>query len=76
MRDDELPDALSHLTRVDAEGDWVTVDCPYCGEAVEIHLDPETRGEMVQDCEVCCRPWQMRVERDREGFPSVRVDVL
>jgi hypothetical protein len=70
--DDELPE---ELTAVEAGGDWVQVICPYCGEAVEIHLDPETRGEMVQDCEVCCRPWQLRVERDAEGHASVTADV-
>lgn len=61
---------------LDAGGDWVEVVCPYCGEAVEIRLDPETRGEMVQDCEVCCQPWQLRVERDREGRAHVTADVL
>jgi len=37
------------------------VSCPYCGESVEIVLDPGsgTRQEYVEDCEVCCRPWQV-----------------
>lgn len=38
-----------------------TVICPYCGEAVEIYLEPDVRGLLVQDCEVCCNPWQLRV---------------
>ena len=29
---------------------------PYCGEAVEIYLEPEVEGSLVQDCEVCCNP--------------------
>jgi hypothetical protein len=37
------------------------VDCPYCGETVEIYLEPEIEGSLVQDCEVCCNPWQLRV---------------
>lgn len=37
------------------------VTCPYCGEAVEIYLEPEIRGLLVQDCEVCCNPWRVRV---------------
>lgn len=37
------------------------VDCPYCGERVELLLESDLRGEMVQDCEVCCNPWQVRV---------------
>ena len=72
MREDVPED----LIPVEAGGDWVEVVCPYCGEAMEILLDVETRGEMVQDCEVCCQPWQLRVERDREGHPTVSVGVL
>jgi hypothetical protein len=37
------------------------VQCPYCGETVEIYLEPDVRGTLVQDCEVCCNPWQLRV---------------
>jgi hypothetical protein len=54
----------------------VWISCPYCGESVETVLDPESEGEMVQDCEVCCRPWLMRVERARDGRTIVRVDTL
>jgi prolyl-tRNA synthetase len=42
----------------------VLVTCPYCGEEVEIYLERETRGVLVQDCEVCCNPWQLRVSVD------------
>lgn len=52
------------------------VDCPYCGEAVELLIDPETRGTYVEDCEVCCNPWQVTVERDADGDASVRVERL
>jgi hypothetical protein len=41
-----------------------TVACPYCGEYVEIYLEPDVMGTLVQDCEVCCRPWQVRVAYD------------
>jgi cysteine-rich CPXCG protein len=47
--------------------DEVSVQCPYCGEWQSILLDPESVGEMVQDCEVCCEPWQMTVRRSRDG---------
>ncbi len=40
------------------------ITCPYCGEEVEIYLEPEIRGTFVQDCEVCCNPWELRVSRD------------
>lgn len=73
MTDEGIPE---DRTPVAAWGELVEVVCPYCGEAVEILLDPETRGEVVQDCEVCCRPWHLRVERDADGRPSVTADVL
>jgi hypothetical protein len=41
--------------------DEFLVICPYCGEQVEIYLEPDTRGLLVQDCEVCCNPWRVRV---------------
>ena len=40
------------------------VTCPYCGEQVEIFIEPDVLGTLVQDCEVCCRPWQVRVGYD------------
>ena len=33
-----------------------TVTCPYCGEDVVIYLEPEVRGQIVQDCEVALSP--------------------
>jgi Cysteine-rich CPXCG len=52
----------------------VEVMCPYCGEWVEVVLDPGSEGEMVQDCEVCCNPWQLTVRRDEGGTPRVEVE--
>ena len=50
------------------------VHCPYCFERVSLYVDPATRGGFVQDCDVCCRPWQVWVSRDEEGALFVRVD--
>jgi hypothetical protein len=49
------------------------VTCPYCGEDVEIYLEPEVRGSLIQDCEVCCNPWQLRVSPDADGERYVEV---
>lgn len=65
-------DPESDFTAVD---DWTEVECPYCGETMGIYLDPQTRGRLVQDCEVCCRPWEMEVRRDREGRLHLQVTV-
>ena len=50
--------------------------CPYCGEEVEIYLEPDVRGTLVQDCEVCCNPWRVRVVRmgDERSVDVTRVD--
>jgi len=49
------------------------VICPYCGEEVEIYLEADVQGTLVQDCEVCCNPWQLTVywEQD-EQYVDVR----
>ncbi len=44
--------------------DRFLVTCPYCGEAVEIYLEPDVEGSLVQDCEACCNPWQLRIWTD------------
>jgi hypothetical protein len=41
--------------------DTFPVTCPYCGELVEVYVEPDVRGSFVQDCEVCCNPWRVRV---------------
>ncbi len=55
-----------------------TVACPYCGEPVEITLDPGSGNEQdyVEDCEVCCQPWQVVVRYDDEGHAEVSVTPL
>jgi cysteine-rich CPXCG protein len=50
------------------------VTCPYCGEEVEIYLEPEIRGSLIQDCEVCCNPWNVYVSpADEDGERYVQV---
>lgn len=52
--------------------------CPYCGESVELILDPGggPAQEYVEDCEVCCRPWNVRVRLGRDGPPTVTITTL
>lgn len=54
---------------MDAFDETASVSCPWCGEMVELILDPGGAPvqEYVEDCEVCCRPWAVRVEFDRSG---------
>ena len=56
--------------------EWVF--CPYCGESSELLVDMVggSSQEYVQDCEVCCRPWLVRIRLDGEGYASVSVKTL
>ncbi len=80
MRDDDLPDDAADLDAEFPLGDGTAetgavVSCPYCGESVEIVLDPGSGNdqEYVEDCEVCCRPWRVRVRYDRFGDADVEL---
>ena len=52
--------------------------CPYCGEPVELLVDPGGAAlqEYVEDCEVCCRPWQVTMRLAPDGTPSVTLRPL
>lgn len=56
--------------------DSAAVVCPYCGAPVEIGLDPGGGAvqDYVEDCQVCCQPWQVHVRWRRSGRADVRVD--
>jgi Cysteine-rich CPXCG len=49
------------------------VYCPYCGEAVEIGLDPGSGSvqQYVEDCQVCCQPWRVTVTYQPDGAAEV-----
>lgn len=47
--------------------DTWTVSCPYCFQLVEVYFEADVVGELIQDCEVCCNPWAVRVVRDSHG---------
>jgi len=53
------------------------VVCPYCGELVTIIVDPGsgTLQQYVEDCEVCCNPWQVNV-RFTGGAVAVEISPL
>jgi transposase-like protein len=53
--------------------DSTRVQCPYCGEEVEIVFEEDLEGQMVWDCEVCCRPWTVTIYREGD---SVRIEAV
>lgn len=54
----------------------VEIQCPYCFERTEVLFDPQDRGELVRDCEVCCNPWKIRLWRDRDDALHAEVERL
>ena len=52
------------------------VVCPYCGEQIEIALDPGGGliQDYIEDCHVCCRPWQVHVRYEASGGAEVWVE--
>ena len=52
------------------------VTCPYCGEEIEVLIEDDVRDSFVQDCEVCCSPWRVRVawRRNDRSIDVARAD--
>jgi hypothetical protein len=49
------------------------IQCPYCGESIEILVDDSAGGQRyIEDCQVCCRPITINVSIDEDG--GLRVD--
>ena len=60
------PDAESS-TRLAPE-EFVAVRCPWCGERLETRVDMTADdAAYIEDCEVCCRPIEFRIERADGG---------
>ena len=72
-------DAVDDEDELRAElADAALVFCPYCGEGVEVAVDPAGGDvqDYVEDCQVCCQPWSVRVSVDMDGVPTVIVSTL
>jgi hypothetical protein len=52
------------------------VVCPYCAEEVSIGLDPGSGAaqDYVEDCPVCCQPWQVSVRYSSDGTANVSIE--
>jgi len=70
--DDEFP--LGDGT-ADSEA---AVQCPYCGAMSVIALDPGSGAsqDYVQDCEICCRPWRVRVTFGPDGEATATAEAM
>jgi len=53
-----------------------SIDCPYCGESIDVLLNPDEADQSyVEDCQVCCRPIVFNVMEDVDGDLQVTVRV-
>lgn len=51
----------------------VVVQCPYCGEPIELLVeDSDELQEYIEDCQVCCRPIAVSAVLE-DGLLQVRV---
>jgi hypothetical protein len=42
--------------------------CPWCGAPNTLEVEPEEAGQwLVQDCQVCCQPIELRWQDDPAG---------
>lgn len=49
-----------------------SIECPYCGEPIEILVDLSVEEQSyIEDCQVCCRPINLRITIDEDGVPQV-----
>jgi hypothetical protein len=47
---------------------FADIDCPYCGETINIRLDLSAGSQSyVEDCQVCCQPIQLAVQVAEDG---------
>ncbi len=48
------------------------IQCPYCGEKIEIIIDCSVNSQdYIEDCFVCCRPINLTITVDNEGVPQI-----
>ncbi len=48
--------------------DSALIDCPYCGETIELPIDTYAGDQdYIEDCQVCCKPINVTVRFDEDG---------
>lgn len=51
------------------------ISCPFCAETITILVDASAGSQdYIEDCQVCCRPIQVRVTAADGDVDSVSVD--
>ncbi|MFT7682433.1 MAG: hypothetical protein ACI935_001908 [Moritella dasanensis] len=51
-----------------------SIGCPYCGEAIDVLIDPADLGQQyIEDCQVCCKPINFFISESAGGELTVAV---
>ena len=51
------------------------ITCPWCWEVFSTWLEAEAEvTELIEDCQVCCHPMQIRLHADMEGKAEISSD--
>jgi hypothetical protein len=54
--------------------EFATVQCPFCGQSFDVAIDTTIASQcFTTDCEVCCRPFEVRAECENGEIVSVTV---
>ena len=71
-RDSELETVLTEVTakpEVEHKEEWASIDCPYCGEGFEVHVNSEQDGQTIwEDCQVCSRTCSVHIQLEDGEF--------
>jgi hypothetical protein len=52
----------------------ISVQCPFCGEVMELQVDcAEGNQEVTEDCPVCCKPVTIAITISDNGVSSVEL---
>ena len=56
--------------------DIITWTCQYCGIDNELWIDLtiEDEQDLIEDCEICCRPNRLIIIHDKENAEHILVD--
>ena len=54
--------------------EFATVQCPFCGQSFDVALDVNIPNQQfTTDCEICCRPIELRIECANGEIVSIEV---
>lgn len=63
-----------NVVKVSHMEEFVTIQCPFCGQSFDVVVDTSVRHQsFTTDCEVCCRPFEVRAECKAGEIVSVDV---